>query len=175
MNKRIITLISVVFLLNLVSVSQDTAKKADELINAYLKQGQFSGSVLIAERGKTVLSRGYGMANYELDVPNTTQTKFRIGSITKQFTSMAIMQLVDRGVLKVEDPITKYLPDYPKAVGDKITIHRLLTHTSGVFDYTETSDFDKKDRIALTLNEVIATFKDKPLDFESGTKELRVE
>lgn len=161
----------VFLLLSLVAVAQDAAQKADELINAYVKQGGFSGSVLVAQNGKVILSKGYGMANYEWDIPNTPQTKFRLGSITKQFTSMCIMQLAEKGLLKTEDPLSKYIPEYPKEVADKITIHHLLTHTSGIFNLTSDKEFDKTMRVHMkSLNEVIALFKEKPLDFEPGTK-----
>jgi len=81
-------------LLNVISCfAQDIEAKVDEYINAHMKLGNFSGSVLIAKDGRILVSKGYGMANYELDAPNTPQTKFRLGSVTKQFTAMAIMQL----------------------------------------------------------------------------------
>ena len=102
---------------------------------ARVQRDHFSGSVLIARDGKVLFSRGYGMANLEQDVPNTPQTKFRLGSITKQFTAMAILILQERGKLNVQDKVKKYLPDAPKA-WDEITIHHLLTHTSGIPNYT---------------------------------------
>ena len=81
---------------------------------ARVERDHFSGSVLIARDGKVLFSRGYGMANAEHDVPNTPQTKFRLGSITKQFTAMAILILQERGKLKVDDKIKKYLPTPPR-------------------------------------------------------------
>ena len=115
------------------------------------------------------LQPGYGMANLEHDVPNTPQTKFRLGSITKQFTAMAILILQERGKLKVEDKVKKYLPDAPKA-WDEITIHHLLTHTSGIPNYTAYPEFLKTLPVRVTLKELIAKFKDKPLDFKPGEK-----
>ena len=106
------------------------ASKVEEYMDARVKRDHFSGSVLIARDGKVLFSRGYGMANLEHDVPNTPHTKYRLGSITKQFTAMAILILQERGKLKVEDKVKKYLPDAPKA-WDEITIRHLLTHTSG--------------------------------------------
>ena len=82
-----------------------------------------------------VLARGYGQADLELDVPATAETVYRIGSITKQFTSTAIMQLVERGQISLDDEITKFFPDYPTQ-GHRVTIHHLLTHTSGIKSYT---------------------------------------
>ena len=89
-----------------------------------------AGAVLVAKGGKTLFARGYGFANIEHQVPNTTRTKFRLGSITKQFTAMAILILQERGKLKVEDPVGKYIDDAPRA-WDGVTIHHLLTHTGG--------------------------------------------
>src|SRR5262245_33568520 len=177
MKKRVNHFLSSSLLLLLMSVaaiaqngSPDIAAKADELINAYVKQGKFCGSVLIAKGGTVLLNKGYGMANYELDVPNTPQTKFRLGSITKQFTAMLIAQLAERGQLNVEDPVTKYLPDYPKETGDKVKIYNLLTHSSGIQNFTS---FPEYATVKLKTNktaEIVALFKDKPLEFAPGEK-----
>jgi CubicO group peptidase (beta-lactamase class C family) len=140
----------------------------DTYVEAYAEQGLFSGSVLVAKDGKILLSKGYGMANYELDVPNTPQTKFRLGSITKQFTAMAIMQLQEQGLLSINDKVSKYIPDYPN--GDKITIHYLLTHTSGIPNVTRFPEYKKKKLKPHTLEQLIERFKNKPLDFEPGEK-----
>jgi CubicO group peptidase (beta-lactamase class C family) len=169
--KRFLSIIQSAFLITVLSfaaMAQDLAPKADELINAYVKQSQFSGSVLIAKGGQVILSKGYGMANYELEVPNTPQTRFRLGSITKQFTALAIAQLVERGVVKVDDPITKYLPDFPKETGDKITVYHLLTHTSGIPSFTESSDYPQIKINPFSGEKLIAWLKNKPLDFTPG-------
>ncbi len=108
------------------------------------------------------------MANFEIGVSNTPKTKLRLGSITKQFTSMLVMQLQERGLLSVDDPLTKYIPDYPG--GEKITIHHLLTHTSGVPSFTGFPDYSKVMLQPLELEEIIALFKNKSLEFEPGTK-----
>ena len=150
--------------------AQTVEEKADQLMNAYTKQGRFSGSVLIAKAGKTLLNKGYGMANYEFDVPNTAQTKFRIASVTKQFTAMAIMQLQERKLLNVNDVFAKYLPDYPKAIAEKVTIHQLLSHTGGIYDPVDLPEFEKRLRTKVSISEFITSFQDKPLDFEPGTK-----
>jgi len=100
--------------LSMVSFSQTLEEKVDEYINPHIQMEKFSGSILIAQKGEILLSKGYGMANYEHSVPNTPHTKFRMGSLTKQFTAMAIMQLQEKGLLNVEDPIIKYFPDYPE-------------------------------------------------------------
>src|SRR5262245_35428319 len=104
------------------------ASKLDEYLSAAAKQG-FTGSALVAKDGKALFSKGYGMANAEWDIPNTAQTKFRLGSITKQFTAASILLLQERGKLSVQDRVCKYIADCPKA-WEPITIHHLLTHTS---------------------------------------------
>ena len=110
----------------------------DEYIQAQADLGNFSGAVLVAQKSRVVLRKAYGFANYELDVPNTPIMKFRIGSITKQFTAVAIMQLQERGLLNVNDPLIKYIPDYPRA--NEITIHHLLTHSAGIPNITALPD-----------------------------------
>lgn len=146
-------------------MSQGTA--LDQKVDSYLREKNFQGTVLIAKQGKVLLSRGYGLANAEHNVPNTPQTVFRIGSITKQFTAVAILQLQEQGKLSVNDPISKYLPDYPQ--GDKITIHHLLTHTSGIPSITKFPNLSEIERQPSTPTTVITYFKDLPLEFEPGS------
>jgi CubicO group peptidase (beta-lactamase class C family) len=159
---------TLILILNLAAWSQDLAAKADEYLNTQTKLGAFSGSVLIAQGSKVLLCKGYGMANLELGVPNTPQTKFRLGSVTKQFTAMAIMQLQEKGLLNVNDPIIKYIPDYPN--GEKITIHHLLTHTSGIPNLTDFPDFLETVMIPSPVEKTVERFKNKPLEFEPGEK-----
>ena len=106
----------------------------------------------------------------EWNIPNTTDTKFRVGSVTKQFTAMLIMQLVEEGKLKLDVPITTYIPDYPKDKGDKITIHHLLTHTSGIPNYTSLPTLNDFMRDPITPLDLVKIFWDLPLDFEPGEK-----
>ncbi|MBS0629270.1 MAG: beta-lactamase family protein [Verrucomicrobia bacterium] len=140
----------------------------DRKIDAYLKAKQFQGAVLVAKGGKVLFSKGYGLANAEHRIPNCPQTVFRLGSITKQFTAVAILQLQEQGKLDVQDPITKYLPDYPN--GDKITIHHLLTHTAGIPDITDFPNLAEIQRQPSTPAQVMAHFQDLPLEFEPGEK-----
>lgn len=149
-------------------VAQDIESKVDEYIEAHIKNGSFSGSILIAENEKVLLSKGYGIANIEHDVPNTPETKFRLGSVTKQFTAMAIMQLQEKGLLAVNDPLVKFIPDYPN--GDKITIHNLLTHTSGIPNITDLSELQDIKTINSPVEKTIEIFKNKPLEFAPGEK-----
>ncbi|MFC2158315.1 serine hydrolase domain-containing protein [Acidobacteriota bacterium] len=142
--------------------------KLDDYMNVHLQDRSFMGSILLARDGRILVSKGYGMANLEHDVPNTPQTKFRLGSITKQFTSMSIMQLQKKGLLNVNDTFDKYIPDFKS--GDLFTIHHLLTHTSGVISFTGFPDYRKTMILPLTLEEIIAKFKGRPLEFESGSQ-----
>lgn len=141
---------------------------ADEMalyLQAYLETGYFMGSVLVARGSEILLSQGYGMANLEHSVPNAPQTKFCIGSVTKQFTATAILQLQQQGLLDVNQAISTYLPDYPK--GEQITVHHLLNHTSGIPNYTDVLD---KPYLRVTLDELITWFSDKPLEFIPGER-----
>ncbi|HEY3741542.1 MAG TPA: serine hydrolase domain-containing protein [Bryobacteraceae bacterium] len=150
--------------------ASDVAAKADAYVESYVKAGKFSGSVLIAKDGKVILSRGYGMADIELDVPNKPETKFRLGSITKQFTSAAILQLQEQGKLSVTDEISKYIPDPPET-WKGITIHHLLTHTSGIPSYTDNHDYIEHMRdVTASPLEFLSRFRGKPLEFKPGSQ-----
>jgi len=149
--------------------AQEITRKVDEYMNAAMRVNRFSGAVLLARDGQPIVSRGYGMANIELDVPNTPQTVFRLGSVTKQFTGMAIVLLQERGKLHVNDPICKYLSDCPQA-WQPITIKNLLTHTAGIPNYTEFPDFAKTAAAETTASEMTGRFRDKPLQFALGEK-----
>lgn len=106
--------------------------KIDTLVNEYVVDHQFMGSVLVAEKGKVVFAKGYGLADVEKNIPNTPETKFMIGSITKQFTAMLVTQLVEKGKLKLDNTISDFIPEFPKDIGDKITVEMLLCHSSGL-------------------------------------------
>ena len=165
---HLLTLITLLFFCNL-SFSQSINEQLDKLINAYTEYGKFNGSVLVANQGKVIFKKGYGMANMEWDIPNKSNTKHRLGSITKQFTAMLILQLAAENKLDLHAQISKYLPDYPKETGDKITIHHLLTHTSGIPNYTSFPDFfQNESRNPYTPDEFVKKFEDKPLDYEPG-------
>src|SRR5579863_2549516 len=126
-----------------------------------------SGSVLVEQNGM-LFSKGYGLADVDAQIPNTPQTRFRIGSITKQFTAIAILMLQDRGKLHVQDHICRYIPACPSD-WQPITIAQLLTHTSGIPDYTNFPDFVATWTQPTTPEALIARFKDAPLDFPPGS------
>jgi CubicO group peptidase (beta-lactamase class C family) len=116
-----------------------------------------------------LLSKGYGAANIEWDIPNTPSTKFRLGSITKQFTAASILLLVERGTLKLEDSIKTYLPDAPPA-WERITIFNLLTHSSGIPNFTNLPAYKTQQLTDTPPATTIAMVRDKPLDFFPGEK-----
>src|SRR2546423_1040109 len=141
-SRRVGDIIRCAALLGLLAAATATLAANDELkarlkgrIDLLAKKEGFSGAVLVMKDGQPLLREGYGKANYELDVPNHPETKFRLGSVTKQFTAMALMILAERGKLSTDDPIGKHLQSAP-AAWDKITIRHLLTHTSGIPSYT---------------------------------------
>jgi CubicO group peptidase (beta-lactamase class C family) len=127
----------------------------------------FSGSVLVAHQGKVLLSQGYGLADREQRIPNTAQTRFRLGSITKQFTAMAILILQAQGRLHIQDLVCNYIVDCP-AAWKAITLEHLLTHTSGIPNFTQFVDFRTWQATPSPPLEVIARFRDRPLDFQPG-------
>jgi CubicO group peptidase (beta-lactamase class C family) len=140
---------------------------ADRLLSSAYPAGQPGAAVLIVRDGQTVLRKGYGMANLELGVPVAPDMVFELGSVTKQFTAAAILLLQERGQLRVEDDVTKYLPDYPTH-GQTITLENLLTHTSGIPSYTGLHEWFARIREDMKPADVIALFKDKPLEFNPG-------
>ena len=150
------------------SSNQAIADKMTAYLQACLANRYLMGSVLVARAGEVLLSAGYGMANLEHDVPNTPQTKFRLGSITKQFTATAILQLQEQGLLEVHDSISTYLPDYPN--GKQITIHHLLNHTSGIPNFNQLDGFEQTTKIKVTLDDLIARFSHEPLEFTPGER-----
>lgn len=173
--KKTIKLILICAILQLFTVNvllaQDKAKQIDELLSKYNQYDQFNGSALVSENGKVILKKGYGSANMEWNIPNQPDTKFRLGSITKQFTALLIVKLAEEGKIKLDVPITTYLPDYPKETGDKITIHNLLTHTSGIPNYTSVPNFlSEKARNPYSPADFVKTFSNLPLDFKPGEK-----
>ena len=151
--------------------AQSKASKIEDLMALYAEYGQFNGSVLVAEDGEVVYKNGFGKANMEWDIPNESDTKHRLGSITKQFTAVLILQLVEEGKLKLDDPVSTYLPDYPKASGDKVNLHQLLTHSSGIPNYTSFPNFfNEHSRNPYKSVEFIGKFQDLDLEFEPGEK-----
>jgi len=141
----------------------------DKLLSEQFKPGESGATALIAQKGKIVYHKAFGQANLELNVPMQPQTIFRIGSITKQFTAIAILQLMEQGKLNLQDEITKFIPDYPTH-GHKITVEHLLTHTSGIKSYTDMKEFRDIIQKNMKPEELISFFKNQPMDFAPGTQ-----
>jgi CubicO group peptidase (beta-lactamase class C family) len=169
---RTTSLILAVCLLTLVSAAHagDSAliKAVDEYLQPIVDDSLISGSVLIARGDRVLLSRGYGLANREHGVLCTPQTVYRLGSITKQFTAMAVMILAERGALAISDTLSKYYPDFPDA--SKITLHQLLTHTSGIINSSTIEDYGEEMMMPRSVEEVIAWIAEQPLVTEPGSR-----
>ncbi len=149
--------------------NSDLAAYADALLAKNYPADAPGAAALIVRDGQVVLRKGYGLANVELGVPNTPESVFELGSVTKQFTSAAILMLAEQGKLRLDDELQTYLPDYPKHDA-KITLEQLLTHTAGVPNYTNFPEWMPRVREEMPLATLIALFKDKPLDFPPGSK-----
>ena len=127
--------------------AQQGVSRMEQIVQFYVSQKQFMGTVLVARGSDVLLSKGYGLANLEWDIPDSPSTKFRLGSVTKQFTAASILLLEERGKLKTDDPVKKYLSDAPPA-WDKVTLFHLLTHTSGIPSFTGFPDYQSTEAIA---------------------------
>jgi CubicO group peptidase (beta-lactamase class C family) len=166
----LLVLVTIV-LLSAISGGQTASVRgiADQIatyLSAFADTGNFSGAVLVARGDKVLFRRAYGMANYELQVPNTPETRFHIASVSKPFTAAAILQLQEQGRLNVADHVSRYLPDFPN--GDRITLDNLLTHTSGIPNVNNLPDYDLFARAPHSLPELVAKFADLALDFQPG-------
>jgi CubicO group peptidase (beta-lactamase class C family) len=147
----------------------ENVARMEQVVQFYVSNKQFMGSVLVARDKKVLLSKGYGFANLEWEIPNSSSTKFRLGSVTKQFTAACILLLEERGKLRIDDPVKKYLPDAP-AAWEKVTIFHLLTHTSGIPSFTGFPDYASTEGMPSPVEKTVARFRDKPLDFQPGEK-----
>ncbi len=144
------------------------ADKIQELVGLYSDYEGFNGAILVAQEGKIIYKKGYGLANMEWDIPNQVDTKFQLASVTKPFTALLIMKLVSEKKLDLNKPISTYLPDYPKEQADKITIHQLLTHSAGIARDYKSDDKLNKYPDRYRLKELVAKFSGLPLEFDPG-------
>lgn len=168
---KLFTLFLLAFITATNASAQQSVQNIDGLMKQYHDYGQFNGSILVAEKGKVIYKKGFGMANMEWAIPNEPDTKFRTGSVTKQFTAALVLQLVEEGKLKLDGKITDYLPDYRKDTGEKVTIHHLLNHTSGIPSYTSRPDFSAEiSRNPYGVADFVKKFASGDLQFEPGSK-----
>jgi CubicO group peptidase (beta-lactamase class C family) len=151
--------------------TDEAAVKArlEQVGQSYTPGNAFMGTVLVVDGDKVLLDKGYGMADLGWGNANAPDVKFRLGSVTKQFTAALVLLMQEDGKLKIEDPVSKYLPDTPKT-WEKITLAELLGHTSGIPNFTDLKEFGVWRMSPHTVDEELAFFKDKPLDFEPGSK-----
>ena len=169
-NKLNYPLITVLLLFQTIVFSQDKSGKIEELVKKYFEMQQFNGTVLVAEGDKIIYSGGAGFADAENKILNKPDTKFRLASVTKQFTATLIMQLVEKGKISLDGTLSEYLPYYRKDTGDKITIHQILSHTAGLGNYTDDNKF-MQDKISEKVNpkDFILTYCSGELAYEPGT------
>lgn len=162
-------ILTIVFILQLNSaiISQSFTAKIDSLLEEKYEQNSPGAVFLVSKKGEIIYRKAFGQANIELNISMKPENVFQIGSMTKQFTAIAVMMLVEQGKLKLDDDITKYIPDYPTC-GNKITIHHLLTHTSGIKSFTRMKTINDIAKKNLTPAELIDFFKDEPMDFAPG-------
>lgn len=150
--------------------AQTKAKEIQELLTGYHESGFLNGAVLVAYKGEVIFKAGFGYADVEQEIPNTPDTKFRIASTTKQFTAALTLTLVEDGLLELDGMISDYLPDYPVPQGQKIIIHHLLSHTSGIPSYTTPEFMESEVQNPHPPDSLVALFSDLDLQFEPGSQ-----
>ena len=166
--KKLLLTYSFILITNLFC-AQTFSEKVDNIIKTEFNEKDSPGGVfLIAKKGKPIYEKAFGLANVELSVEMQPNHVFQIGSMTKQFTAIAILILQQDGKLKTTDYISKYIPDYPN--GNKITIHHHLTHTSGIKDFTKTKGLSEIAQKEMAPKMMIDFFKNEPVDFQPGEK-----
>jgi len=168
--KKIITVILIGYMLWPIrsSAQKNYSATIDKYMEAQANIKEFSGSVLVAVNGSIIYKKAFGYADREWKISNTVDSKFEIGSLTKQFTAAAILKLAEQHQLNLSDKLSAYFPGYPK--GDVVTLQMLLNHTSGIADYTELPRFYALHTLPLVRDSVIAIFKDQPYTFQPGSK-----
>ncbi len=149
--------------------AQEINRKIESLIDSYSEIYRFNGVALVSKNGKILFEKGFGYRDIKNEIPNTPNTIYQIGSMTKQFTAVVILKLAEQKKLTLQDKLSIYFPDYPR--GNEITIEHLLTHTSGIYEYFRSAQYNNRDlKKPLSKEERMSFFRDKPLDFEPGTK-----
>jgi CubicO group peptidase (beta-lactamase class C family) len=164
-SKRLVLSISCCLILLSENPAQQISQKIDAVIVEFVRLEQFSGSIMVAKDGEVLYAKAFGDANKDFHVKNSLKTKFNIGSAGKTFTGVSIMQLAEKGQLKVSDPVKKYLQDFP--FGDQITIHHLLTHTSGTYNYFAHPQFLARMFRIRSVNDALPLIYDQKLQFET--------
>jgi D-alanyl-D-alanine carboxypeptidase len=148
--------------------AEDIAKRIDVLAKEALSRPVAGISIAVARDGQVVFARGYGLANIEHAVAVTPNTIFHIASISKNILAAVVLQLADQGKLRLDDDVTRYVPESPTH-GHHVTVRQLLNHTSGIYSFTSLPEAANNERFDLTHEQVLGLIKDKPLEFEPGT------
>jgi len=148
--------------------TSEFAKTIEAYLQPFVDTDNFSGVVCVTRGDQVLFEKGYGKANHDYGIPNSSKTRFHIASVSKPFTATAVLLLEERGKLVTSDPVSKFIPHYPN--GDKIHLEHLLTHSSGIPNVNSFPEYDRESRFPHTSEQVVALFKDKPLDFEPGSR-----
>ena len=149
--------------------TEGLGNRVDAIAKQLLSRHTAGVSVAVARDGRVILARGYGMANVEHSVAVTPETVFHIASISKNILAAVVLQLVDQGKLRLDDDVTKYVPEAPTQ-GRRVTVRQLLNHTSGIYSFTSLPNAADNERLELTHEQVLGLIKDRPFDFEPGTR-----
>ena len=164
----------IIFFIGLISQNsfaqelKELETKIDSYIKPYLEMNAWSGLINIYQNGVPIFQKGYGYANKEWEIKNSPETKFRIASISKVFTEVAVLNLVETGKILLDDPLSQFIPDYPR--GNEISIKQLLTHRSGIPHLNSFPNYNELNKLAYDLEEIIALFKSHTLDFHPGER-----
>ncbi|SHF48366.1 serine hydrolase [Chryseobacterium sp. OV279] len=155
---------------NVSNISQERKKEIDSIIQAFAAVNKFNGTALVHYQNKTIFEKSYGWQNAEKKIPNQDKSVYQIASLTKSFTALTIVKLSEEGKLSFKDPISKFIPDYPR--GKEITIEHLLTHSSGIYEALRNKEYFRLLHTGetITQSKELSFFKNEPLDFEPGTQ-----
>jgi len=154
------------------TVAPNAAHQIGQVMQAHYSAGDFSGTVLVARAGKVLYQHSFGLANREWNIPNDVQTKFEIGSMTKQFTAMLVLQFVNEGKIRLDSHVSEYLPYYRQDTGRRVTISQLLSHTSSIPNFISEPGFldGPASRVRYAVQEFAQKYCSGDLRFEPGTK-----
>jgi CubicO group peptidase (beta-lactamase class C family) len=149
----------------------EMAKELEAFMQKLAGADLFSGAVLLAKDGKPIYQKAFGIANKDFNAPNRIDTKFNLGSMNKMFTAVAIAQLAERGKLSFDDPLSKFLPDFPdKESAEKIKIKQILTHTAGLGGYFSRKFVESSRALYRTVDDMMKLAKEEKIQFEPGSK-----
>ena len=162
-----------IFWFQLTLSAQNKADQISNIMSTYHKYNMFDGAVLVAENGKIIFKDAYGLANREWNIPNTPETKFMIGSVSKPITATLILILVQKGLIDLDKSLDEYLIEFKEKPAAKVTVKQLLSHSSGMPNYDIIKDFfPKMSRQFFTREDYVKLYQDAPLAFTPGTKYL---